>query len=297
MALTPRAVVVHRHTELEELLARHGTRQQAAFFLATRHRSIEDVELRHELQQAALRQTSAAIPVDWRRGMVERSELSRFVFSPEDIVIAVGQDGLVANVAKYLSGQPVYGVNPDPDRNPGVLVPHHPAQLHEMLRALVGGTAPTVAQHCMVEAVVDDGQRLTALNEIFVGHRSHQSARYTITDTDGRAERQSSSGVVISTGTGATGWCRSIWLEHRSNLELPTPTQQQLCWFVREAWPSPATGISCTEGTLAGPAMLRITAENDLVIFGDGIESDAIDLGANQTVELRVASTTLALVR
>ena len=297
MALTPRAVVVHRHTELEDLLARHGTRQQAAFFLTTRNRSLEEVERWHDLQQDALRQTSAAIPVDWRRGVVERSELSRFVFSPEDVVIAVGQDGLVANVAKYLDGQPVYGVNPDTTRNPGVLVPHRPAQLQGLLKALANGAAPAVEHHCMVEAVVDDGQRLTALNEIFVGHRSHQSARYTIADTDGHAERQSSSGIVISTGTGATGWCRSIWLEHHSDLELLTPTQQRLCWFVREAWPSPATGVTLTEGAISGRTTLLITAENDLVIFGDGIESDAIELGANQTVQLRVAAATLALAR
>ncbi len=32
----------------------------------------------------------------------------------------------------------------------------------------------------MVRAELDDGQALLALNEVFVGHASHQSARYTI---------------------------------------------------------------------------------------------------------------------
>jgi hypothetical protein len=32
----------------------------------------------------------------------------------------------------------------------------------------------------MVQAELDDGQRLLALNEIFVGHRTHQSARYRL---------------------------------------------------------------------------------------------------------------------
>ena len=31
----------------------------------------------------------------------------------EDIVVVVGQDGLVANTLKYLQGQPVIAVNPD----------------------------------------------------------------------------------------------------------------------------------------------------------------------------------------
>lgn len=296
MALTPRAVVVHRRTELDELLARHGTRQQAAYFLSNRNRSLDEAQRRHDLQHDALRQVSTAIPLDWRRVIVERDELSRFVFSPEDVVIAVGQDGLVANVAKYLDDQPVIGINPDPGRNPGVLVPHRPADTRQLLRKLSSGGESTLEHRCMVEAVVDDGQRLTAVNEIFVGHRSHQSARYTIAMLDGGSERQSSSGVVIGTGTGATGWCRSIWLERHSAIDLPHPTERRLCWFVREAWPSPATGCSATEGVVVDVA-LRITAENDLVLFGDGVESDVIDLGANQTVELRVAAKTLTLVR
>jgi len=57
-----------------------------------------------------------AIPSDWRRARVDRADLDRFLFEPEDVVVAVGQDGLVANVAKYLTGQPVIGCNPDPKR-------------------------------------------------------------------------------------------------------------------------------------------------------------------------------------
>lgn len=41
-----------------------------------------------------------------------RGDLDRFLFEPDDIVLALGQDGLVANVAKYLDGQPVIGSNP-----------------------------------------------------------------------------------------------------------------------------------------------------------------------------------------
>ena len=50
---SPRVVVVHRATEYEELLARHGTRGQAAFFLANRGGSLDELERRHEAQAAA----------------------------------------------------------------------------------------------------------------------------------------------------------------------------------------------------------------------------------------------------
>ena len=124
MALAPRVVVVHRATELDGLVERHGTRGQAEFFLRTRGRTLADVQVHHDAQSSALATFHSAIPGDWRRGDVEREDLYRFGFEPGDVVVVVGQDGLVANVAKYLTSQPVVGVDPERGRNAGVLVTH-----------------------------------------------------------------------------------------------------------------------------------------------------------------------------
>jgi hypothetical protein len=290
-ALTPRVVVVHRRTELEELTARHGTRGQVAFFLSSRGRDLDELEERHRANEVALRTVTGAVPLDWRRGTVERADLDRFLFAPDDVVVVVGQDGLVANVAKYLDGQPVIGIDPEPNRNPGVLVRHAPAQAADLLRG-----SGTLEQRTMVEARTDDGQRLVALNEIFVGHPSHQTARYRLTAPGALAERQASSGVIVATGTGATGWCRSAWLERHSTLALPGPTQSRLLWFVREAWPSPTTGVRSTEGELDGSA-LEIDVETDgLVAFGDGMEDDRLTLNWGQTVQIGASERQLRLV-
>ncbi|NUS22836.1 MAG: hypothetical protein HOV92_01215 [Streptomyces sp.] len=295
MSLAPRVVLVHRTTEYEELVAHHGTHGQAAFFLSSRGRDIEELADRHRRTRAALAEVTAAIPLTWRQSRVERRDLDRFLFAPEDVVVVVGQDGLVANVAKYLAGQPVLGVDTDPGRNPGVLVRHRPSEAARLLPV----ADREVEELTMVEAVADDTQRLLALNEIYLGAAGHQTARYRLgLDGDGGvAEAQASSGVLVGTGTGATGWLRSVWRERGAELRLPGPAEERLLWFVREAWPSPATGTSLVAGELTASARLRLTVESErLIAFGDGMEADALELTWGQSVRVGVCRERLRLV-
>jgi len=298
VSLAPRVVLVHRTTEYEELVARHGTHGQAAFFLASRGRSIEEVSERHTRTRRALADVASAIPLTWRQARVERDDLDRFLFAPEDVVVVVGQDGLVANVAKYLTGQPVVGIDTDPGRNPGVLVRHRAADAGTLISSATAPGTPA-DELTMVEAVADDTQRLVALNEIYLGAAGHQTARYRLgLDGDrGVVEPQASSGVLVGTGTGATGWIRSVWQERGGGTPLPGPTEERLLWFVREAWPSPATGTSLVAGELPRGAELRLTVESDrLIAFGDGVESDALELTWGQSVRVGMAEVRLRLL-
>jgi hypothetical protein len=230
---------------------------------------------------------------------VDRGDLPRFPFGPEDLVVAVGQDGLVANVAKYLDGQPVVGVDPEPGRNAGVLVRFAPEALRRLLPAVAARRA-SIEERVMVRAVLDDGQELIGLNEVYVGHASHQSARYALGTADGRRERQSSSGIVVGTGTGATGWCASIARDRAGGPEpsvLPAPDEAALCWFVREAWPSPATGVTMTAGRLVKGEALEVVAEGErLVVFADGLEADRLEMAWGQRVSVGLSPRRLRLV-
>jgi NAD kinase len=291
-----RVVLVTRPTEYEQLLARHATRGQAAFFLRTRDQDIAPVDERHAAFERARADVFAAIPPRWRRIEVRRDELDRFVFEPDDIVVTLGQDGLVANTAKYLvDSQPLIGVNPDPGRFEGALVRHPPAAMGDLYADAAARRAP-VEQRTMVECVLDDGQRLVALNEIFVGHASHQSARYEL-EVGERVERQSSSGLVVCTGTGQSGWCRSIRRERHSELHEPTPTESALTLYVREAWPSVATGAELTEALVHDePARVTSQMDDGGVVFGDGIESDRLELPWGARAEIGLSEQRLHLV-
>jgi NAD kinase len=295
--MVPRAVLVQRPTEWRELLARHGTREQVRFFLRTREIDPEQVEHRHHTFLGHRHHVLAAIPGDWRRASVSREDLERFLFEPDDIVVVLGQDGLVANVAKYLDGQPLIGLDPDPERNAGVLVAHPPAAAADLLRDVAAGRN-AVRARTMTDARLDDGQQLRALNEIFVGHRTHQSARYTL-HVGGRSERQSSSGLIFATGTGATGWAKSINGQLAAPVALPGAGDRALAYFAREPWTSPVTGAELSQGLIEGDESARVTCEltDGATAFGDGIEADALSIDWGQTLTVGIAPQALQLVR
>ena len=140
--------------------------------------------------------------------MLDRKYLPNFIFAPDDLVVVIGQDGLVANTLKYLDGQPVIGVNPDAASWDGVLLPFKPRDVAKILRETLEGRR-SVREVSMARARLQNGQELLAVNDFFIGQRTHVSARYVIKH-GGLKEPQSSSGVIVSTGLGSTGWMKSV---------------------------------------------------------------------------------------
>lgn len=294
--LPPRVVLVTRQLPFERLLVEHGTPQQAEFFLRSRREDLAPIRARAERFGEIRAAVLGAVPAKWRHASVPREDLDRFLFEPEDIVVALGQDGLVANVAKYLTGQPVIGINPDPSLYDGILVRHPPSAIGDLLAAAVAESARFEVR-TMVRATLDDGQELVALNEIFIGHQTHQSARYRLAWA-GREERHSSSGVIVCTGTGATGWARSIERERAQAPRLPSIDAPRLAFFVREAFPSRATGTELTAGEISAGEELVLTSENERggVVFGDGIEDDYLRFDFGRRLAVGVAERKLRLL-
>lgn len=74
-------------------------------------------------------------------------------------------------------------------------------------------------------------------------YRSHQSARYRIAIGE-TAEDHSSSGLIVASGTGATGWARSV--AEATHLDLALGREERAVgYWVREPFPSIATVRRC----------------------------------------------------
>ena len=161
-----------------------------------------------ETYHRALTEAQSVLSQMGRMQTVDRGFLPNFVFGPDDSVVTLGQDGLVANTLKYLNGQPVVGVNPDPERWDGRLLPFRVSDLSKLMPEVVLRKRPTRSV-TMAKAALNNGQTMYAVNDLFIGPRSHGSARYVIRSGEA-GELQSSSGVIVSTGMGSTGWLKSL---------------------------------------------------------------------------------------
>jgi len=296
-----RIVLVTRHTRLEELVVRFNTVEQAKFYIEHLGADFADYEAEHRNYQAALRQTEDALSRCGRVHRLDRGFLPNYLFAPDAIVVVLGQDGLVANSLKYLDGQPVIGVNPDPARWDGVLLPFGPADLAAVVPEVASGRR----RHKSItfaRARLSDGQELLAVNDLFVGPRSHVSARYMIT-AGGVSEAQSSSGVIVSTGLGSTGWLRSLMTGATSIAggatdEVLAIRERGFAWesdylyyTVREPFPSRSSQASLVFGRVSPAEPLRLTSQmaGYGVIFSDGIESDFVEFNAGMEATIDVA--------
>ena len=302
-------IIVTRKTELDELVARFNTRAQARFYLEQAGHAFDPIQSAHETHQAVLAKVKRAVPNAMKSQVIHRDIVPQFTFGQDDFVIAIGQDGLVSNTAKYLSGQPILGVNPDPERFDGVLLPFTEATFERSLKATLAGDAHT-KQVTLAKAELADGQALLAFNDFFIGARSHVSARYTI-EIDDRQEIQSSSGIIVSTGAGSTGWLQSIYagaagvIEALGGCVVPPPNGGRLAWdaeqlvySVREPFPSIATQASIVHGLFSNETPLKITSQMATygVVFSDGVEADYLEFNAGAELAISIAPTKALLI-
>ena len=301
-----KVVIVKRKTRLEELKIRYNTFEQAKFYVEHLGADFSDYEKEHKNYYDALETVRRYAETNARVQEIDRDYIPNMIFGENDIVVALGQDGLVANVLKYLNGQPLIGVNPDIERYDGILLPFEAGDLQSMIPRVILG-AYSKKQITMAQASTRDGQVLYAVNDFFLGINNHTSARYNI-NFNGSVENQSSSGVIISTGIGMTGWHRSVMAEFRGmarafnlgGFEEPVYEwdAKRLVFQVREPYPSRFTQAEMVYGEVTPDDSLTFVSNmaEGGVIFSDGILDDTIEFSAGMEVRVGIADRVGCLV-
>ncbi len=299
------AIIVKNKTRLEGLIERFNTKAQAKFYIEKSGGNYSDYEKEHEIFHESLSLIQQFLSKVIKHKIVERAFVPSYLFADNNLIIVIGQDGLVANTAKYSNGVPIVAVNPDTNRYDGVLLPFTTNDFLQGVENIIAGSA-TYNTVQFAEAKLNDGQRLLAFNDLFIGPASHISARYKISFNK-QTEEQSSSGIIVSTKAGETGWLSSVFnmaygvagvFEKNISLKRPKLHDNQLLFTVREPFESVRTQIGITAGLIKKGNKLEIESlmPNGGVIFSDGIESDFLKFNSGTIATIGFANETARLV-
>ncbi|MDR0467413.1 MAG: hypothetical protein LBG67_01015 [Campylobacteraceae bacterium] len=299
------AIIVKNKTRLEYLVERFNTKAQAKFYIERLGGNFEDYEVEHEIFYNSLVSLQIELSKLIKNKTVERAYLPSFIFSEKNLIVVIGQDGLVANTAKYSNNCPIIAVNPDKKRYDGVLLPFDTFDFIQGAESVIANqyNAKTVR---FAEVKMNDGQRLLAFNDLFIGASSHVSARYKISYNN-QIEEQSSSGLIVSTQAGSTGWLSSVFnmaygitglFEKELNLKRPKLEDTELLFAVREPFQSVRTQIGITIGIIKNQQNLIIESlmPTNGVIFSDGIETDFLKFNSGAIAAVGIAKETAKLV-
>lgn len=299
------AIIVKNKTRLEALIERFNTKAQAKFYIERLGGNFDDYESEHETFQASLNSLQTQLSKVVKNKTVERIYLPSFIFSEKNLIVVIGQDGLVANTAKYSKGCPIIAVNPDKQRYDGVLLPFNISNFIAGVENVLSSKYQSKTMR-FAEATLNDGQRLLAFNDLFIGASSHISARYKLSFNQ-NTEEQSSSGLIISTPAGSTGWMSSIFnmaygvtsmFEPNLKPKKPKLADNELLFAVREPFQSIRTQTGITIGILNQQNKLTVESlmPTSGIIFSDGIETDFLKFNSGSIATIGIAPETARLV-
>jgi len=299
-------VIVTRKTRLAELIERFNSRAQAKFYIEHAGGDFSEYVEEDSTYQKALEKLRKSLDIGLKLQTIDRDFLPTFLFTEKDLIVTLGQDGLVANTAKYVTSQPIVAVNPDPSRFDGILLPFQLSQANKTVELVLQDKAKMKAV-TLAEVNLNDGQRLLAFNDLFIGARTHVSARYCI-KIGAISEVQSSSGVIVSTGAGSTGWLSSIFNMTASialfaggakgreiKLSWGDP---RLVFVVREPFISKHSKANLVVRMLepGQTLVLESLMPSGGVIFSDGVEADYLPFNSGLIAKISASKNAAKLV-
>lgn len=153
-------------------------------------------------------ETDIANKLDHRGNSYSRD----MIYSNSDVVIVLGGDGTILNIARQASAYkvPLFGINLG---HLGFLAEAEISDMYLSLERIISGDY-FIEKRMMLEACVDDPdlcmKELTALNDISVIKGMHsRMVRFSVFINDSFFELYSADGIVISTPTGSTAYSLS----------------------------------------------------------------------------------------
>jgi NAD+ kinase len=150
-----------------------------------------------------------------KAAFLSRRQLTRKVVQEAKMVISLGGDNHFQYVSHFVTNTLMVGINSDPDRSEGALN-SLPIQKCEVLVRCLREDNLDYEEWMRIQVVLNGKLiPLLAVSEIYMGESLRRFMSRHRLMFHGKNEEQKSSGLLVSTGAGSTGWydsaCRFLY--------------------------------------------------------------------------------------
>ena len=262
-----------RYDELGVLNGSSGAETTSA---PGRAQILSRLESAHLQNQKAIRLVQDALE---RSGLevTERQQPTKREAAGVDLVITVGGDGTFLATAQRVEDALILGVNSAPETSVGHYCATHASGFQEALESILEGRAAIQPLNRIACRVGDRALPYQALNDVLFAHRSPASSTRYLLDVEDEVELQTSSGLWISTASGASGAMRS------AGGQPMVIGESRLQYRVREPYARPGTEVQLRGGLSDGPISV-ISRSPKLQVFLDGhLRTQSVGFGTRVT--------------
>lgn len=282
-----RLLVVYKKSYYELYGYEHHERHFTA--LQKRHHPIVDtLRLSHEENQRTIAAVCSALDAaHLPYACIYRGQLT--TLSGYDLLVSVGGDGTLLEVARHAGDIPVLGVNSDPARSTALFCAADRTTFAVCLDALLAGKLQQILLTRLQMAINDALLPHYALNDLLVTHANPAAmASYTL-HLDTVSEPQKSSGIWIATAAGSTAAIRAA-----GGRVMPLRSRKRQ-YLVREPYMGDGRRYQLLKGLVPPELPLQVTSRMRRgCVFIDGPHLH-YPLGLGDVLAVTVAPTPLRL--
>jgi NAD kinase len=220
---------------------------------------------------------------------VNRKKMHPKHFRGKDVVITIGGDGTFLKTSHHVTDALMLGVCSNANKNVGYLLRSSRLTFEDSLRKILNNEFK-VAERVRLETTINGKKTKYALNDVFIGsRRAYHTARYNLR-IGGKEEFQMSSGIIISTATGSTGWIKSA-----GGIEMPLHSGK-FQYYVRDPYSCKFSRPRLLKGILSSKE--NITVKSLIYEGVVAIDSSKADYSIDEdsVVNVRVAEKPLRVI-